>query len=114
MLGKKILKNEILKEAVKYAATKSGLRARSYCPSWRGICAITAYNHIARPSLTKVESDLHQLGQIIVSRSAIPKVFSILARTDSYYALELQTEVGGGTKAHFSHDLLYCKSATFQ
>ena len=81
---------------------------------WRGICAITAYNHIARSGLAKVESDLYQPGQIIVSRSAISKVLPILARTDSNYALELQTEVGGGTKAHFSHELLYCKYATFQ
>jgi transposase-like protein len=32
VLGKKTLENEILKEAVEYAAEKSGLRARPYCP----------------------------------------------------------------------------------
>lgn len=32
MLGKKTLENEILKEAVEYAAEKSGLRARHCCP----------------------------------------------------------------------------------
>ncbi|RCH30094.1 transposase family protein [Pseudomonas aeruginosa] len=32
VLGKKTLENEILKEAVEYAAEKSGLRARPCCP----------------------------------------------------------------------------------
>ena len=32
VLGKKALENEILKEAVEYAAEKSGLRARPCCP----------------------------------------------------------------------------------
>ncbi len=32
VLGKKSLENEILKEAVEYAAAKSGLRARPCCP----------------------------------------------------------------------------------
>lgn len=32
VLGKKTLENEILKEAVEYAAEKNGLRARPCCP----------------------------------------------------------------------------------
>jgi len=32
LLGKKTLENEILKEAVEYAAEKIGLRARPSCP----------------------------------------------------------------------------------
>jgi len=32
MLGKKTLKNEILKEAVEYSVAKSGLRAHPWCP----------------------------------------------------------------------------------